>query len=176
MPGGARSNTPTTPTTQEERGSAQAELRRTLGAYATGVVLIAADVDGEVVGMLANSFTSISLDPPLVAMSFAHTSTTWPVLARARRLGISILGAEDRDRAEQLRRPGTERFEGVETQATGDGGVLLTRAAAGLVVERETEVRAGDHVVVLFRVLEHWRSDDSQPLVFHGGTFHHLVG
>lgn len=58
-------------------------LRRTFGAFPTGIVLIAATVDGNRAGMLTNSFTTISLDPPLIQLSFDHSSTTWSPLKQA---------------------------------------------------------------------------------------------
>ncbi|MDF3305310.1 flavin reductase family protein [Rhodococcus sp. T2V] len=150
-------------------------LRRTFGAYATGVALIAADIDGRRLGMLANSFTSVSLNPPLVSMSFAHTSTTWPALSHARNFGISVLGAGDRERADLLRRPSAERLEGIATRKAGDDALLLPDAAATLMVERHSEIQAGDHVVMLFRVLDHCRDADADPLVFHSGRLHELA-
>lgn len=67
------------------------DMRHTLAGFATGLVAVAAEIDGDIVGMPVNSLVSVSLDPPLVALSFAHTSTTWPVLRQARCWGISIL-------------------------------------------------------------------------------------
>lgn len=147
-------------------------LRRTFGAYPTGVALIAAEVQGETVGMLANSFTSVSLDPPLVSMNFAHTSSTWPLLGRAERIGISVVAAGDSDRADLLRRPGAERFEGIEVNMLDGGATVLPGAAATFVVELHSEIEAGDHVVALFAVMDHSRNDEATPLLFHNGRFH----
>jgi flavin reductase (DIM6/NTAB) family NADH-FMN oxidoreductase RutF len=60
-------------------------MRHTLAGFPTGIAVVAAQVDGKIVGISANSFTSVSLDPPLVSISFAHTSTSWPALRRAQR-------------------------------------------------------------------------------------------
>ncbi|MCH8560326.1 flavin reductase family protein [Nesterenkonia sp. DZ6] len=149
-------------------------LRHTLGAYPTGVALIAAEVQGRTLGMLANSFTSVSLDPPLVSMSFAHTSTTWPTLSQAKRLGISALGAGDAARADLLRRPSTDRFEGIKVHQHEGSAMTLPDAAATFIVERHSEIEAGDHVVAFFAVVDHSRDHQVTPLVFHSGTFHAL--
>jgi flavin reductase (DIM6/NTAB) family NADH-FMN oxidoreductase RutF len=63
------------------------EMRHTLAGFATGLSVVAAEIDGRIVGMPANSLVSVSLDPPLVSLLFAHSSTTWPVLRDAGRLG-----------------------------------------------------------------------------------------
>lgn len=150
-------------------------LRRTFGAYPTCIALIAATIDDRAVGMLANSFTSVSLDPPLVSINFDHASTTWPVLSRADRLGISLLGARDRDRALLLRRPTAERFSGIEMQAIGDGALALPDTAATLKVKRHSDLVAGDHVIVVFEVIDHARNTEAAPLVFHDGQMHALT-
>ena len=72
-----------------------ADLRRVFGAFPTGVTAIAAFVDGTPVGLAASSFTSVSLDPPLASVCIAKTSTTWPVLRRAERLGVSYFTARN---------------------------------------------------------------------------------
>ncbi|WP_200859160.1 flavin reductase family protein [Arthrobacter nitrophenolicus] len=63
------------------------EMRHVLAGFPTGLVLVAAEVEGKVVGLSGNSFASVSLDPPLVSISFAHTSTSWPALRKAPRWG-----------------------------------------------------------------------------------------
>ncbi|MFF8675988.1 flavin reductase [Streptomyces sp. NPDC015242] len=85
-------------TAHQKRSSTQtpplADVRRTFGACPTGLALIAAEVDGHDEAMLANSFTSISLDPPLDSMAFPHTSTTWPQLRQGQELGRADRGAD----------------------------------------------------------------------------------
>lgn len=150
-------------------------LRRTFGAYPAGIALIAADIDGKTVGMLANSFTSVSLDPPLVSVSFAHTSTTWPVLSQAQQVGISILGANDQERANLLRRPTAHRFDGIDMHKSGESTLVLPETAATLTVDRYSDIQAGDHVICLFQVVDHYRADNAPPLVFHSGELHELA-
>jgi flavin reductase (DIM6/NTAB) family NADH-FMN oxidoreductase RutF len=150
-------------------------MRFATAAFATGVVLIAAQVDGVPVGMLVNSFTSVSLDPPLVSVNIARTSGTWPLLRRAERWGISILGAQQGADFRRLSRKATERFQGVDWFASGDGSVLLAGANATFTVGMEAEVDAGDHVVVILRVLGLHRAPDRAPLVFYGSQLHRLA-
>jgi flavin reductase (DIM6/NTAB) family NADH-FMN oxidoreductase RutF len=149
-------------------------FRRVLAGVPTGIAVVAAEIDGVMTGISANSFTSVSLDPPLVSVSFAHTSTSWPVLRRARRWGISILGEDAHHVLTSLRRPTAERFVDIDTETSPEGAVFVRGALATLNVELDTEVDAGDHVLTLLRVLDLTRDEEQLPLVFFGGGAHRL--
>jgi flavin reductase (DIM6/NTAB) family NADH-FMN oxidoreductase RutF len=148
-------------------------MRRTLAGFATGLSVVAAEIDGQIVGMPANSLTSVSLDPPLVSLAFAHTSTTWPVLRRAPRWGISVLGEAQAHVLRRLRRPAAERFAGVETRLD-DGAAFLPGALATITVTPRTPVAAGDHTLVLLEVTHLHRDETQRPLVFFDSTTHTL--
>lgn len=150
-----------------------AELRRVFAAYPTGVAAIAALVEGTPAGIAASSFVSVSLDPPLVSVCVAHTSTTWPALRGARRLGISVLGAHQELAGQNLGTRGVERFASLAWRATGDGAVMLCGASAWLDCSIERHIPAGDHDIVLLRVHDLGVSG-APPLVFHGSTFRRL--
>jgi flavin reductase (DIM6/NTAB) family NADH-FMN oxidoreductase RutF len=149
-------------------------LRTVYGAFPTGVTAIAALIDGPPVGLVASSFTTVSLAPPLVSVCMAHTSSTWPVLRRAERLGISVLGTEHRSICRRLAGPSDERFTGVAWRATPDGAVLLDGAGAWLECSVDKEVRAGDHDIVVLRVHDLHADKAVDPLVFHASTFRSL--
>ncbi|MFG3008428.1 flavin reductase family protein [Streptomyces calvus] len=142
------------------------DLRHTFAAYPTGMAMIAAEVDGRDEAMLANSFTTVSLDPPLVSMAFTHVSTTWPRLRRATELGITVLGAPQRDLVPQLRRSGPARLAGIDLERASDQARTLTGAAAVLVVRPHRFIPAGDHELVLFEVVDHHRDDAVSPLTY----------
>lgn len=150
-------------------------MRHALSAFATGIAFVGADVEGRTVGMLANSFTSVSLDPPLVSISFARTSTTWPLLQRANHWGISVLGHQDKDLVPLLSRPAEQRFDDVEHEVNVKGGVHLPGAIASFTVIRDADIDAGDHVLTLLRVLDTHRDPQQTPLVFYGSTLHRLA-
>ncbi|MCQ2001055.1 flavin reductase family protein [Arthrobacter zhaoxinii] len=150
-------------------------LRHALSGFATGITFVAAEVEGRTVGMLANSFTSVSLDPPLVSISFARTSTTWPSLQQADHWGISVLGQESRHLIPLLSRPAAQRFNDVEHEIGGNGSVLLPGAIASFVVARDTEIDAGDHILTLLHVLDTHRDPQQTPLVFYASTLHRLA-
>jgi flavin reductase (DIM6/NTAB) family NADH-FMN oxidoreductase RutF len=150
------------------------DLRDALGAFPTGVTAVAAVVNGSPVGLAANSFTSVSLDPAIVSVCVAHSSTTWPILRTANRLGVSVLGAHQEHACRQLSALGGDRFAALDWHATNDGAVLLNGTSAWLDTSIEQEIVAGDHNIVLLRV--HSFGIDSQvaPLVFHASRFRTL--
>jgi flavin reductase (DIM6/NTAB) family NADH-FMN oxidoreductase RutF len=151
-----------------------AHLRRVFSTFPTGVVAMAAVVDGDPVGLAASSFVSVSLDPPLVSVCVAHTSTTWPVLRTVGRLGISVLGAHQESAGRQLSEKGVDRFAGLGWRATADGAVLLAGASAWLDCAVERELPAGDHDIVLLRVHDLGADPRVPPLVFHGSAYRRL--
>jgi flavin reductase (DIM6/NTAB) family NADH-FMN oxidoreductase RutF len=151
-----------------------ARLRRVFGAFPTGVTAVAALVDGQPVGIAASSFTSVSLDPPLVSVCVAHTSSTWPVLRGRARLGVSVLGAHQEEACRRLAGRGTDRFAELDWRATRDGAVLVEDASAWLDCSVEQLIRAGDHDIVLLRVHELDADPAVPPLVFHASGFRRL--
>lgn len=153
-----------------------AHLRRVFGAFPSGVTALAAVVDGTPVGLAASSFTSVSLDPPLVSICIAHTSNTWPVLRRAPRLGVSILSAEQEPAGRQLAASNADRFTGLSWRGTSDGAVLLDGATGWLDVSIQQEVPAGDHDIVVLTVHDLDADRDVHPLVFHASRYRRLAG
>lgn len=151
-----------------------ATMRHTLAGFATGLSVVAAELDGRIIGMPANSLSSVSLDPPLVSLAFAHTSTTWPVLRNASRWGISILGEEQGALFNALRRPADERFHGIDVSVE-DGPVHILNALATMTVIPRTVVKAGDHELVLLDVITLRRDETRRPLVFFDSTTHLLA-
>jgi flavin reductase (DIM6/NTAB) family NADH-FMN oxidoreductase RutF len=150
------------------------ELRRVFGAFPTGVTAVAALVDGAPVGLAANSFTSVSLDPPLVSVCVAHSSTTWPRLRGSARLGVSVLGAHQEQACRQLAGRSGDRFASLDWRASPDGAVLVEDASAWLDCSVEQLIRAGDHDIVLLRVHELDADLSVPPLVFHASAFRRL--
>ena len=96
-------------------------LREAFGHFPTGVIAIAAEVDGARVGLAASTFVPVSLEPPLVSFCVQNTSTTWPKLADAPYLGISVLGESHDAAARTLAAKTGDRFAGLETTSTDRG-------------------------------------------------------
>lgn len=150
-------------------------LRQALACFPSGVTAVCALRDGSPVGMAANSFSSVSLEPPLVSVCFSRTSATWPLLRRHPSIGISVLGEHQESACRALSAKQGDRFAGVEWTARDDGAVLIEGAALQLDCRLREEVDAGDHVIALLRVLGVRVFPDIRPLVFHGSTFRRLA-
>jgi flavin reductase (DIM6/NTAB) family NADH-FMN oxidoreductase RutF len=150
-------------------------LRQAFGIFPTGVVAVAAEVDGTLVGLAASSFTSVSIDPPLVSFSIARTSKTWPDLRRSAHLGVTVLADHQHAVCRQLAGEPTDRFTGVPVRVSDDGAVTLDEGLARFDCTIYSEVEAGDHVVVLLQLHAVDQSDTSGPLVFHRSAFGRLA-
>jgi flavin reductase (DIM6/NTAB) family NADH-FMN oxidoreductase RutF len=161
-------NTPSFPTNQDLDPR---RLRQAFGIFPSGVVAVAAQVDGALTGLAASSFTSVSLDPPLVSFSIANASKTWPDLRRAAHLGVTILADRHGGLARQLAGPPQSRFDGVEVLLTEHGAVTLPDGLAQFDTTIYREVEAGDHTIVLLRLHAVQHADNSLPLVFHRSGF-----
>ncbi|MBY6410290.1 flavin reductase family protein [Rhodococcus sp. BP-252] len=151
-------------------------LRRLYGRYPTGVAAICAlDEDGSPVGIVATSFTPVSMQPALVSICIQHTSTTWPRLAGTSALGVSVLATDQEAASRQLAAKNVDRFAGTSWFTDDSDAVFLTGAAAWLECTISTSVTAGDHDVVLLEVHHSAADDSAEPLVFHGSIFRSLA-
>ena len=146
-------------------------LREAFGVFPSGVVAVAAEVDGAPVGLAASSFTSVSLEPPLVSFSVANSSKTWPALRTAEHLGVTVLADHHGEVCRQLAGPVGHRFDGLAISATEDGAVTLDDGLARFDCSIHQEVEAGDHTLVLLRLHAVEHADTSLPLVFHRSAF-----
>lgn len=160
---------PTT-TTGKLHDPESGRFRQTLGCFPSGVTALCALVDGAQAGLTINSFTSVSLMPPLVSVCIRRTSSTWARLRRAARVGISVLAADQARVCRQLAGDSSERFHGLPTWRTAAGAVLIVDAAAWLECAVTREIPAGDHLLVLLRVCGTYAEMSTPPLVVHRGT------
>ena len=154
--------------------SGDRELRDAYGKFPSGVTAVASLCDGVPVGMTASAFVPVSLNPPLVSVCMQSSSLTWPRLRSAKRIGISFLGENLDLVARQLAAKTADRFAGIEWDTTDDGAVFMQGATAWLDCTVESEITAGDHEIVLFRIHRLTTHQDVNPLVFHGSKFHQL--
>jgi flavin reductase (DIM6/NTAB) family NADH-FMN oxidoreductase RutF len=150
-------------------------LRTAFGCFPSGVTAVCAYLEGAPVGMAASSFTSVSLDPPLVSVCVANESATWQQLRRAHRLGVSVLAAGHELACRQLASKAGDRFAGLGWQATDDGAVLLDDASLVLDCSLDAELPAGDHHIALLRIHGLAADHESVPLVFHRSKFPQLL-
>ena len=146
-------------------------FRRVLGLFPTGVVLVTAATSEGPTGMAVNSFTSVSLDPPLVSFCAARSSTTWPRIRAAGAFAVNVLGEEDVEVSRRFARKGADRFAGLGHRPGATGAPVLDGVAAHLDCHLHEVHDAGDHVIVLGRVVHLDADDGIRPLVFHGGDY-----
>ncbi|MER7919284.1 MULTISPECIES: flavin reductase family protein [unclassified Streptomyces] len=158
----------------------QAEFRRVLGTFASGVTVITAPAaEGErgPAGFACQSFSSLSLDPPLVCFMVARTSTTWPRIARAGVFCVNILGAGQAELCRAFAVRGADKFAGVpHTPAPRTGSPRLLGAAAWIDCTVHAVHPGGDHLIVTGRVDALGTTEDPPaPLLFHRGRFGRLA-
>lgn len=149
-------------------------LREAFGHFPSGVIAIAAEVDGVRVGLAASTFVPVSLEPPLVSFCVQNSSTTWPRLKDLPFLGISVLGEAHDAAVATLAAKTGDRFAGLDTRSTDRGAVFIHGTSVWLESAIEQLVPAGDHTIVVLRVHYITVHDDVAPIVFHRSTFRRL--
>jgi flavin reductase (DIM6/NTAB) family NADH-FMN oxidoreductase RutF/2-polyprenyl-6-methoxyphenol hydroxylase-like FAD-dependent oxidoreductase len=148
------------------------KFRRALGQFATGVAIVSTrGRNATPVGLTVNSFTSISLDPPLVLWSLSRNSPSYQDFASATHFAISVLAADQHHLSRRFSTPVPDKFAGVEYADGLAGCPLLRGCIAHFVCRRLREFDGGDHVIFLGEVEDYeWR--EGEPLIFHSGRYH----
>ena len=147
-------------------------FRKVLARYPTGVTVITAMTPSGPAGMAVNSFTSASLDPPMILFCPARTSTTWPVLQRAGILAVNLLSSGQADVSRLFARTGVDRFQGIGWVPGTNGAPLLDDAVAWIECRVVEEYPAGDHLVVLAHTdMMALNNHDREPLIFSAGRY-----
>lgn len=151
------------------------QLRRAFSCFPTGLIAIVALDGGEPCGMVASSFTSVSLEPALVSVCFAKTSATWQVLRRLPRIGLSVLSEDHTAVASQLSAKSDDRFLNLAWRSSEEGAVHIDGAALWLECSFFQIVDAGDHDVAILQVERLKPFPEVSPIVFHASTYTALV-
>ena len=148
------------------------EFRSALGMFATGVTIVTArSANGAPVGLTANSFNSVSLQPPLVLWSLARSAGSMPAFERGSHYAVNILAADQRGLAERFASKSADRFADLEFRDGAGGAPVIHGAAAVFECFNRSRYEEGDHVIFVGEVERcSWRSD-AQPLIFHGGQY-----
>jgi 3-hydroxy-9,10-secoandrosta-1,3,5(10)-triene-9,17-dione monooxygenase reductase component len=152
-------------------------FRQVLGHFLTGVTIITSiDADtGEPIGLAASSFTSVSMDPPLVLFCAGKSSSTWPKISASGRYCVNILGHDHEHLSRQFSGKG-DKFAGVKWHADASGAPVFEEALAWIDCVIHEEVDAGDHVVVIGRVLALGERGHGGPLAYYRGGYGTLNG
>ncbi|HET6525169.1 flavin reductase family protein [Sphingopyxis sp.] len=148
-----------------------AEFRRILGHYPTGVCAVTANVDGAPVGMVVGSFTSVSLDPPLVAFFPDRKSTTWPKIETAGRFCVNVLSHNQRAVCQALSSKAENKFESVAHRTSDLGQPIIEESVAWIDCDLEAVHEAGDHFIVIGRVRSLDVAHSGDPLLFLKGGY-----
>ncbi|MFF7448366.1 MULTISPECIES: flavin reductase [unclassified Streptomyces] len=157
----------------------QGEFRRVLGSFATGVAVVTApatdaeDPEAGPAGFACQSFSSLSLDPPLVTFMVGRTSTTWPRIARAGVFCVNVLAAHQGELCRGFAVSGADKFAGVPYDAAPfSGAPRLADTLAWIDCAIHAVHTGGDHLIVVGRVAALGASEEERaPLLFHKGRF-----
>jgi flavin reductase (DIM6/NTAB) family NADH-FMN oxidoreductase RutF len=147
------------------------ELRRALGCFVTGVTVVTTiAADGEPRGFTANSFTSVSLDPPLVLVCMAKSAGSYDIFRKTSAFAINILQEDQRDISATFASPRPDKFVGLQWTSARTGSPLLPDCSAWLDCDMHKQIDAGDHVILIGRTVDFAHSP-RPPLGYYSGNY-----
>ena len=149
------------------------EFRASLAMFATGVTIVTARTPaGVLIGLTANSFNSVSLNPPLVLWSLSQGASTMAVLSTGSHYAINILAAGQKELAERFASRHEDRWKDVQFTEGASGAPLLSGSAATFECFNRSRYEEGDHVIFVGEVERCSHRAGAAPLLFHGGRFY----
>ena len=146
-------------------------MREVLGHFASGVTVVAALTEAGPIGFTCQSFSSLSLDPPLVAFAPARTSRTWPRLREIGRFCVDVLAEGQDELSQRFAGTDADRFDGVAWRRSPHGAPVLDGVVAWIDAELWAEYDGGDHTIVVARVLDLGADPARRPLLYHRGSY-----
>lgn len=155
----------------EEAQAAARKFRDVLGRYASGVTVVTTVQDRTPIGMTCQSFTSVSLDPPLVAFLPMKTSRAFAAIRSTRRFCVNFLADDQADLSNHFASRVEDKFAGVAWQPTDRGVPLLDGVVGWVDCSVHAVYEAGDHYLVIGRVDDLGEGANAQPLLFHQGQY-----
>ena len=164
---------PTLRRTASQPSFSPPEFRASLAMFATGVTIVTArTASGELIGLTANSFNSVSLSPPLVLWSLAKAASSMAALSAVSHYAVNILAADQKALAERFASRQADRWQGVLHAESASGAPLLLGAAASFECFNRSRYEEGDHVIFVGEVERCSHCVGAAPLLFHGGKFY----
>jgi 3-hydroxy-9,10-secoandrosta-1,3,5(10)-triene-9,17-dione monooxygenase reductase component len=151
-------------------GFDQARFREVLGHFATGITIVTATDEGEPVGFSCQSFAALSLDPPMVILAPAKSSTSWPRIARAGSFCVNILGEHQEAVCRAFAVSGGDKFDGVEWTSGVTGSPLIDGSLATVECTLGAIYEGGDHELVTGHVVD-MEIGKGSPLLFYRSGF-----
>jgi 3-hydroxy-9,10-secoandrosta-1,3,5(10)-triene-9,17-dione monooxygenase reductase component len=147
-------------------------MRAAMGAFCSGVVVVAAISDhGSPVGFTCQSFVSLSLEPPLISISPAKTSSTWPEIRQSGRFVVNVLAHDQARLSANFARSGGDKFDGVDWSSSPNGSPILTGVSAWIDCTLSHEYDGGDHTIAIGRVTTVQHDIDRDPLLYYRGIY-----
>lgn len=147
------------------------DLRKAFGRFATGVTVVtAAGTQGERIGVTANSFTSVSMSPPLISWNYRRDARGLPLFMHSDFFAIHVLGQHQMHLSPRFASAIPDRFEGMAASTNQEGVPIIQGCNATFECRKWSVVEAGDHVIILGEVLR-YSHQERTPLVFHGGSY-----
>ena len=152
-------------------------LRRAFGSFATGITIVTTtDAEGQPVGLTANSFTSVSLDLPLVLFCLDRNSSNLQRFQRSCVFGINVLGSDQQELSSRFVKRDEDRFNGISWQLRDSGVPVIEGAAATFECDLHTTFDGGDHIVFMGRVRRFGFDGQRAPLLYFQGRYRQIAG
>jgi flavin reductase (DIM6/NTAB) family NADH-FMN oxidoreductase RutF len=146
-----------------------------MGAFVTGVTVVTARCsDGTQVGITANSFSSVSLDPPLVLVSLARSLRSFDALVEAPSFAINLLCREQQELSMRFARSGEDKWNGVATETGKTGAPLLVGRLAHFDCRPWARYDGGDHLILVGEIIDYGSIPNAEPLIYYRGSFQNL--
>lgn len=162
-------NAAVTVTDMKQDGFDARFLRNAFGCFASGITIVCCDVAGEVHGMTANSFVSVSLDPPLVLISVAQSARMHALIQQAKGFGVCVLHEEQEDVSDHFAARAGADYQ--PTFASKNGVPVLEEAMAWMACSHETSFSVGDHTLFVGRLMDCDYRQEVKPLLYFGGQY-----
>ncbi|HEX7776424.1 MAG TPA: flavin reductase family protein [Parvibaculum sp.] len=152
------------------------KFRNALGWFTTGVAVITTQAEGQApIGITVNSFSSVSLDPPLILWSLDKKSDTVAVFEKVNVFTVNVLREDHREISTRLSRQGDHCLDGLATRVGANGLPAIEEALAHFECEVYARHDAGDHIILLGRVTHYEYAEDGRPLLYHRGGYQGLA-
>ena len=166
-----RKPTPLVPGDDPEAEESSRKFRDVLGRFCTGVTVVTSVSNGRPVGMTCQSFSSVSLDPPLVLFCPSKSSHAWPQMQRAGFFCVNLLSHDQLDLSNTFAKKGVDKFAGVSWRSSATGAPLLDGVLGWVDCTIYAVHEAGDHYVVIGRVMDLGVEEAPHPLLFYRGRY-----
>lgn len=151
------------------------ELRNAMGRFATGVCLITTVTEeGVAMALTANSFSSVSLDPPLALWNLQDSSDVYDIFATPRHFAINVLALEQQELSNQYAKKGQHEIDAAHFSTGKHGAPIITGALVSFECELEATHPGGDHLIIVGRILDMMERPDGEPLLFYAGGYREL--